>query len=299
MERLPLTIAIPTYNRGPFVVETMARLLTLDPPPAAILIADQTPAATPELETWAAEGTITWIRLPQPSIPHAMNAALRAATTPLVLFVDDDIVPSATFAAAHAAAHDDEAVWAVVGQILEQNEAPQHHAEPRDELDFRFNHDTGRWTTNVMAGNLSVKREHALRIGGFDENFIGAAYRFETDFAMRLAAAGGRIWFEPLAGLRHLKLSTGGLRSYGDHRTTPSPMHSVGDYYFAMHHRLDFWQYAARRIVRNVGTRYLLRHPWSIPGKLTGELRGLLLGRRLARSGRKLLPLELRSGRQS
>jgi GT2 family glycosyltransferase len=139
-----------------------------------------------------------------------------------------------------------------------------------------------------MAGNLSVKRDRALAIGGFDENFVGAAYRFETDFAMRIAAAGGKIWFEPGASLRHLQLSTGGLRSYGDHRSAPVPAHSAGDYYFALHHLPRFWRYAATRVVKNVATRYLATHPWLIPAKLIGEARGLLLARKLHRKGRRL-----------
>jgi len=103
---------------------------------------------------------------------------------------------------------------------------------------FRFHSDRGRFLTNVMAGNLSVDRERALAIGGFDENFIGAAYRFETEFChspgRRQAAT---IWFEPRASIHHLKLATGGLRSFGDHRSTASPVHSAGDYYFAILHR--------------------------------------------------------------
>jgi len=183
---------------------------------------------------------------------------------------------------AHAAAHDDESIWAVVGQILQPGEKPEHHPRPADDLEFRFNHDERALLENVMAGNLSVRRERALAVG-FDENFVGAAYRFESDFARRLGNAGGRIRFEPRASLRHLQLSTGGLRSYGDHRTSTSPMHSAGDYYFALRHRPDFARYAVRRLVKNVATRWHLRHPWTIPGKLVGELRGLLLARRLWR----------------
>jgi len=134
-----------------------------------------------------------------------------------------------------------------------------------------------------------MDRERALAIGGFDENFVGAAYRFETDFAVRLVAAGGTIWFEPQASIHHLKLATGGLRSFGDHRSSASPAHSVGDYYFALRHRPPFWRYALARIRRNIATRYHLRHPWTIPTKLVGELRGLLLARRLARTGPRLL----------
>jgi GT2 family glycosyltransferase len=281
---MKLSVVIPTFNRPAIVVDTVRRLLALDPSPDAIIVVDQTPAKN---EALAATG-VTVLRLDAPSIPHAMNEGLLAAATPLVLFLDDDVEPSPGLVAAHRAAHDDEAVWAVVGQILQPGETPAHVAQPHDDLEFRFFAADGRFLTNVMAGNLSVKRERAIEVGGFDENYLFAAYRFETDFALRLAAAGGKIWFEPGASLRHLKLASGGLRSFGDHRITASPAHAAGDYYFALRHR-PFWRYAARRLVKNVATRYLLAHPWFIPSKLVGEARGMLLARRLARGGPKLL----------
>ncbi|HUR82865.1 MAG TPA: glycosyltransferase [Thermoanaerobaculia bacterium] len=285
-----ITIAIPTYNRGTILVETIERLLQLTPRAEAIVIADQTtthpPGVEDRLRAWHDAQVIRWLRLPEPSIPKAMNDALEAATTPLVLFFDDDIVPDAGIAGAHVDAHGDAGIWAVAGQVLQPGEEPR--PSTGEGLHFRFNSTAGAFVNNVMAGNLSVKRERALQIGGFDENFVGAAYRFETDFAMRVTAAGGKIWFEPRATLRHLQLATGGLRSYGDHRTAAVPAHSAGDYYFALNHMPRFWSYAARRLVQNVATRYLAAHPWHIPGKLIGEWRGLRLARALHRKGRRL-----------
>jgi GT2 family glycosyltransferase len=282
-----ITVAIPTYNRAAIVVETVRRLFTLDPPPEAIVVVDQSAEENRALSDWHRDGRIRLIRLAAPSIPHAMNEALLAADTPVVLYLDDDVEPAPKLIAAHEQVHADAAIWAVVGQILQPDEEAAHFQQPDDDLEFHFNHDRGCFVANVMAGNLSVKREHAIDIGGFDENFVGVAYRFETDFALRLIAAGGRIWFSPEAGLRHLKLSSGGLRSFGDHRSSPSPAHSVGDYYFAIHHRPPLWRYALTRLRKNAVTRFHITHPWAIPAKLIGELRGLLLARRLARSGRK------------
>jgi GT2 family glycosyltransferase len=284
-----ITVAIPTYNRGAIVVETIRRLFALTPPPDAIIVVDQSAEENKPLSQWHRQGRIRLIRLDAPSIPHAMNEALLAAATPVVLYLDDDVEPSPRLIAAHERSHASDETWAVVGQILQPGEEQQHFDQPEDDLEFHFSHDTGRFVANVMAGNLSVKRGSAIAAGGFDENFIGAGYRFETDFALRLLAAGGSIWFSPEASLRHLKLSSGGLRSFGDHRSSPSPAHSAGDYYFAIHHRPPLWRYALRRIRRNVATRYHLSHPWTVPTKLIGEIRGLFLARQLARRGRKLL----------
>jgi GT2 family glycosyltransferase len=294
-----LTIAIPTYNRGPILIETLHRLEALSTPAGEILVVDQTvsyPAEIErELEQRHAAGAIRWIRLPAPSIPVAMNRALLEARYPIVLFIDDDVDPPANLAAAHEAAHRSPSIWAVVGQVLQPWEVPQHFMEETlrageiPDIEFRFNHDRPCLVRNVLAGNLSVNRERALQIGGFDENFVGAAYRFESDFALRVAAAGGSIAYEPAAGLRHLKVPTGGTRALGDHRKSASPAHSVGDYYFARFHAPSFFRYVLRRFIRNVGTKYHLSHPWAIPPKSLGELRGLLLALRLSRQGRRLL----------
>src|SRR5204863_4826474 len=190
---MKLTVVIPTFNRPAIVVDTVRRLQALDPSPDAIIVVDQTVATNDDLRTM----TITVLRLDAPSIPHAMNEGLLAAATPLVLFLDDDVEPAPNLIAAHRDAHADASIWAVVGQILQPGERPAHVDQSSDDLDFRFFAADGRFVTNVMAGNLSVKRDRAIDAGGFDENYVYAAYRFESDFALRLAAAGGKIWFEP------------------------------------------------------------------------------------------------------
>lgn len=162
----------------------------------------------------------------------------------------------------------------------------------RADLDFRFSGGNPDWVTNVMAGNLSVKRERALDVGAFDGNFIPpVAYRFETEFAKRLVAAGGRIRFEPAASIRHLRAARGGTRSHGSHLSSASPVHGVGDYYYALRcgRGWERLRYMARRPFREVRTRFHLRHPWYIPVKLVGELRALLLALRLYRQGPRLL----------
>ena len=284
---MPLTIAIPTYNRGEVLIQTLEHLLALDPPAEEIIVVDQTREHPREIASRLASLPVTLITLDEPSIPHAMNVALERAKSRIVLFVDDDVDPPRHLAAAHEAAFEGSVV-AVVGQVLQPEEEPAHFEEAvlrrgllRD-LAFRFNHDTACDVQNVMAGNLSVDRERALAIGGFDENYSGVAYRFETDFALRLIQAGGRIRYEPRASLRHLKIPTGGIRAYGDHRTSASPAHSMGDYYFARTHIPRFWRYVWQRLRQNVLTRWHLRHPWAIPPKLLGEWRGLRKGMRLA-----------------
>ncbi len=281
-----LSIAIPTYHRGAILCDTIEQLLRLDPRADEIVIVDQTLEPPQEvaarLQAWERSGAIRLVRLERPSITHAMNRALQEAKGTHVLFLDDDIIPSSDLVGAHLRALQGTGATAIVGQVLQPGEGPEHfdegtlrHGFVRD-LEFRFNHDVATDVQNVMAGNLCVNRERALSIGGFDERFTAVAYRFETDFALRLVAAGGSIRYEPAASIRHLKAPGGGVRMWGDHRTSASPAHSIGDYRFARRHVPAFWRYVALRLRKNILTRFHLTHPWAIPLKAIGEARGLL-----------------------
>ncbi len=296
-----ISVVVPTYRRGTALLDTLGHLLALEPPPGEILVVDQTethPADVAErLRQLETAGRIRVLRFSPPAIPRAMNVGLREARNPVVLFVDDDIVPARGLAAAHAARYGG-GFAALCGQVLQPGESPDPEANRgprgtgfRADLEFRFNGTRATEVANVISCNLSVDRAAALAIGGFDEGFIGSAYRYETDFARRLLAAGHRILFAPEASVRHLRLPTGGTRSRGDHLARPAPGHAVGDYLFAFRHARggECLRYVARRLVRETGNRYYLRHPWRMPLKLVAEIRALAWARRLDQKDPRLL----------
>lgn len=282
-----VSIAIPTFGREEVLVDTIRFCLLQAPAAGEVLVIDQTATHAESTETalaeWDRMGCIRWLRLSQPSIPVAMNHALLHATRPLVLFLDDDIVPGERMVAAHAAAHGACEVAVVVGQIIQPWQEPAVLAPPRSrdrmraDFDFPFHSTCRADLQNAMAGHMSVVKEHALSVGGFDENFRGTAYRFETEFARRICRAGGKIIFEPGASIRHLRAERGGTRLHGNHLASASPIHGVGDYYFALQQGIDCdsARYIGRRMLRELCTRFHLRHPWYIPVKFVGEVRAL------------------------
>jgi GT2 family glycosyltransferase len=291
-----VTLAIPTWGRDEVLVTTLRNCLLLAPRADELLIVDQTAEHAPDAERALAElaqaGILRRLRQAEPSIPAAMNRALREATGAVVLFVDDDVVPAPDLVGAHRAAHAAGRGPVVAGQVLQPGEAP----EPLAGATFAFRSSLPQEVAELMGGNFSVARAFALALGGFDENFVGAAYRFEADFALRARAASARIRFEPAASLRHLRAPHGGTRAYGDHRRTSGPEHAVGEYYFLMRHRIPGWRRrTAHRLLTAWWTRAHARHPWWIPRTLVAELRGLLLARRLHARGPRLLPAESRS----
>jgi GT2 family glycosyltransferase len=291
-----VSVAIPTYGREDVLVATVDAMLRQSPS-LELLVVDQTTKHEPPTEERLTElersGRIQWLRLATPSIPIAMNLALEVATRPIVLFVDDDIVPAENLVDAHAASYTDDSTWAVVGQVIQPGQVPSS-TPPKVPthglsafLDFPFNFTEPAFINNAIACNFSVRRSRAIQVGAFDENFVGAAFRFETEFCRRLCAGGGRVLFQPTARIDHLRAPRGGTRAWGSHLSSASPAHGVGDYYFAFRHGMtaETLLYVLWRPLRQVRTRFHLRRPWWIPVKLIGEARAMLMAIELARRG--------------
>ena len=298
---LRLAVAIPSYLRGQIALETLHALLALDEPADEILLIDQTLDHPTEVATALQAlhdaGQVRWIRLSEPSIPHAMNVGLLEAKSEVVLFLDDDIVPDVALVAAHRQAQAEGESALVAGRVFQPGQGSEtlHAGEP-----FRFTSDAPTRIDEFMGGNFSVRREVALALGGFDENFVGAAYRFEAEFASRHVRQHGKIRYEPGAIIHHLAIPTGGTRAHGHHLRTAQPAHTVGAYYFLLRARpRGWWWQMLWRPLRSVRTRFHLRHPWRIPPTLLAEVRGFLWALRLVRKGPKLVGVGTGLGNES
>lgn len=285
------SIVIPSYQRGAVVLDSVRALLAPEQAADEIIVVDQTPQHPAKIEAALQalhdSGRMRWLRLAQPSIPHAMNVGLGAAQSEIVLFLDDDIVPDADLVDAHVRAQRDDGAFLVAGMVLQPGQRADtlQPGEP-----FRFNSDAPAMIREFMGGNFSIRRDIALVLGGFDENFVGAAYRFEAEFAHRYVKAHGLIRYEPRAIIHHLQIASGGTRAHGHHLRTLRPTHSVGAYYELLRTRRPgwWWQFLWRPL-RAVRTRHHLRRPWWIPLTLLAELRGMLLAMRLNHRGAHLL----------
>lgn len=289
-----ISILIPTYGRDQVLVDTISALLALPCPASEILVLDQSARHLEECESqlarWHEQQAIRWLRIPYPSITVAMNLGLVTAKNDHVLFVDDDIIPDPHLLSAHQSAARAYPGTLIAGRVLQ----PWHQGQADPEKSpFQFNSLVGRYHDEFMGGNVSMNRHLALKIGGFDRNFVKVAYRFEAEFAFRWLRSGHRIRYEPEALIHHLKVSSGGTRAYSHHLTTVRPDHAVGRYYY-------YWRTCSlpvalansiRNFVFSVYTRHHLRKPWWIPVTLLAELRGFLWSCQLALSGPSLQQL--------
>ncbi len=215
-----LSLIIPTFQREELLVQTLQCALNQDRDDYEILLIDQTPEheqATGEfLARHAAR--IRLIKLSRPSVTAARNAGLRNARGEVVVFIDDDTTFGPDFLSHHLAAYE-AGVGAVQGRVTEQG--MREHKRPiwlNRWIRFRGgdNCPDDGLTNNLTGCNFSLDREAAERVGLFDERYAGVAVREESDYALRVVAAGYAIRYSAGAAVLHHRADTGGHGEGGD-----------------------------------------------------------------------------------
>jgi glycosyltransferase involved in cell wall biosynthesis len=274
-----VSVAIPTFRREAALVRTVRQVLDQEPPADEILVVDQTDRHDPPTEAFlgrcAAAGRVRWIRHGAPNLPSARNRALREASSEVVLFIDDDVELPKDLVGRHAANYSDAAVVAVCGRVVQARGSwsiPSRRGWPRRFDSLYFRPDGRERVSGIAAlqgGNHSVRRESVIAKGGYDENYIGWAFREESDLALRLWRGGGLIVFDPEAWLTHLQEPKGGCRYEERERPLPDWMIAFPGAYFAMRHLFptrEFWkEILVWNFLRSVARMPNARRPWRLP----------------------------------
>jgi GT2 family glycosyltransferase len=136
----------------------------------------------------------------------ARNAAIAAADGELLVFLDDDVTPTERLLEQHAAIHRVDRRAVVIGPMVEP---PGRRMAPWlrwEAAMLKKQYDAmqqGRYPPTprqFYTANASVRREHVLAAGGFDETFTRAE---DVELGYRLADNGLRFYFIPTATVIH------------------------------------------------------------------------------------------------
>ncbi|MFI0424672.1 glycosyltransferase family 2 protein [Spongiactinospora sp. 9N601] len=176
-----ITVVIPTIGR-PCLADVLAAL-TPAPPDARIIVVDDRPGAAKLLKAPGAEVLRTGGKGPA----AARNAGWRAARTPWVAFLDDDVIPQPGWWDALRADLSD------LGDDVAASQARLHVPLPADRRPTDAERNTaGLAAADWITADIAYRRDALDRVGGFDERFP-RAYREDADLALRVAAAGYRL----------------------------------------------------------------------------------------------------------
>jgi GT2 family glycosyltransferase len=142
--------------------------------------------------------------------------AITAARGRIILFVDDDVIPSTDLLEGHVAAYEDSSVGGVAGRILGPGEDDSCAARlpPRNWLSINFNMLYKTPVATARGCNMSFRKDILLAIGGFDTEFRRPFFLCEdSDVCFTIREKGFELLFEPSACLRHLEAKSGGTRA--------------------------------------------------------------------------------------
>jgi GT2 family glycosyltransferase len=153
------------------------------------------------------------VRLVRASIAGASaarNAGWRAAQAPLLLFLDDDILPDSQLIEEHLAWHAEtpEPEVGVLGHVRWARELRVSAFMRWLEHGIQFNYPSieGEETVwgNFYTANVSVKRALVESVGGFDETRLPYGYE-DLDLALRMhQSAGFRLRYNRRASAEHV-----------------------------------------------------------------------------------------------
>jgi GT2 family glycosyltransferase len=219
------SLIIPTYNRGDVLLDTLEMAVRQEYGSYEIIIVDQTTSIDSRLQRYlsAAGDRIRYIHLPEPNLPAARNAGIRAAKGDIILFVDDDVRIETDYLAGHMRNYEDPAVGGVMGALV------QSFDQPGDVYLDSFNSwSRGHWPeftiapgprpdvslVNWLIGCTASYRRRALEdVGLCDERFSGSAWCEDADLSMRISRAGYTLLLDSRIKLIHIELPFGGCQN--------------------------------------------------------------------------------------
>jgi len=295
-----VSVVVVTYNREESLRHTLACLVDQEPAPREILVVDQSQqheTATQQLLNQLVDnGQIAYLHQAEPNAQRARNTAIREAMGSVLLFVDDDISAGADLVGNHWKNYiADPELAAVCGFYTEPGETPLD-LFPVDCQDpvtgwIYFPHCYTQRTscTSLATCNGSIRREVAIQIGGFDENYT-YTHLDDTDFSARLRQLGAKAVHDPEARLVHLKETRGGKRPGGvnEYVLADSNRWYIWCYFFWMNFRWQGRSEMLRRLRRCVFRHVNVIRPWFLIIALGHFVAGTTRAVKVIRSGRKL-----------
>jgi glycosyltransferase involved in cell wall biosynthesis len=205
-----LSVVVPTYNRRAGI-ERLLRTLAEQTLPAdrfEVVVVDDgsTDDTAQALARVEAPYRLRTFTQQNAGPAAARNAALHHAQGRLVVFLDDDVVPSPGLLERHAFIQGDADDLVVVGPMYPPTDWQRSvwvRWEERQLLKQYGAMDQGLYTCTprqFYTGNASAPRDLLLRAGGFDARFKRAE---DVELAFRMWAMGARFHFEPQADVLH------------------------------------------------------------------------------------------------
>jgi glycosyltransferase involved in cell wall biosynthesis len=182
-----VSIIIPTYNEEEDIARTMDALAAIPYRPLEVIVVDASRDRTPEIIR-SYVGRIPGLKLirqgPKPGVSAARNDGLRAASGDIVVILNGDVFPSPDFVDCILAHYAEGADYLVINSRVLNTE----HLYPRFiQAQHLYNLEL-TWNDTNWSEGFSCRREAALAVGAFPDNFAHNTAGEDAIFGNKLAA---------------------------------------------------------------------------------------------------------------
>jgi glycosyltransferase involved in cell wall biosynthesis len=207
--RPAFSVVIPTYRRRSSLEHVLEALAEQEWPAGrleVIVVSDGADDGSADLvRSFPAPFRLRLLEQENQGPAAARNLGLAKAEGSLVLFLDDDVIPSASLLAEHARSHAGNSNRVVIGTMLEPpgRLSAWVRWESRTVAEQYEAMMAGHWAPTpwqFYTGNASVRLEHLRRAGGFNTQFRRAE---DIELGFRLERLGLEFVFNPAAAATH------------------------------------------------------------------------------------------------
>ncbi len=233
--------------------------------------------------------------------PRALNTGAGHSQGKILVFTDDDCLASRDWLNELLKCYRCSDTTGVGGRVIPIDNDIFRPLSTRYLLDIGRVYDDGTVRSNfdlaspggipvdhLSGANMSFLRESFFRSGGFDLAYRGNAYRFETDFCLKMARLSNEMLFNPRAIVHHRRATRGGNRISAEQWYHWYARN--GTYFVAK----NFWRNGAEGSISKLGSfilghlRDVLKHrdihPYARPSRwsrvyvetMSGILQGLI-----------------------
>ncbi|MEK6902111.1 MAG: glycosyltransferase [archaeon] len=196
-----VTIIIPTYNGEKTLAECLDALTMQTIHPNEIMVVDD--GSTDGTKTVAESySMVTVLSQTNAGPAKARNAGAKKAKTNIIIFLDSDCVPEATWIEEMLKPFSDENVVGVQGAYKTNQTALSARF---DQLDIEYRYERMKKSKHldwIGCYSAAYKRDIFIQEGGFDETFPKASGE-DSEFSYRLAKKGHTLVFNPRAIVYH------------------------------------------------------------------------------------------------
>ena len=193
---------VPTIGRPALLAECLASLFACDPAPAEVVVVDQSGGdeVMAVVTHWAGSGA-RLVRCSPDGIGHAVNIGLQAARHGIAMVTNDDCTVAPDWLRIARRYLERHPRGLISGRVLPGGEGAwvpslRDESEPRE---FGGGLDCGA----LYAGNMAVRRDEALALGGFDERRSLRLAAEDNDFCYRWLKSGRALRYEPAMTVWH------------------------------------------------------------------------------------------------